>query len=263
LWLIFEESELKMRKSLLAAFAICMAAGVAEAQEATGGPTQLVITYRCPPPRRAAFRQFMTEQGIQRLEHWKQDGLLKEYKFLFNWYVDVDSWDAMAVLTFPSYTQVARWKEIEKTSPGGLPRDALEMAWPLNTYSVDLFAHGADEQPPSPAASVYVVVPYDLASPAEARDYANAYVIPQAKGSIREGILASYSVFLNRYPGGKRWHALLLLEYKDLDSFQRRDEVNAKVRGQLKNDPAWRAAGEKQKPGTEREPVMADPVLAH
>lgn len=248
-----------MRKPWLATLAICVAAGVAGAQEPPGGPTQLVITYRCPPPRRAAFRQFMTEQGILRFEHWKKDGLLKDYRFLFNWYVDVDAWDAMAVLTFPSYAQAVKWRDIEKTTPGGLTRDALEMAWPLNTYSVDLFAHGAEEQQ-DPSRSVFMAIPYDFPGPAEARDFANAYVVPQAKGWLREGILASYSVYVNHYPGGKRWQALLLLEYRDLDSFSRREEVIAKVRAQLKNDPAWRAAGEKQK-GAEREPVIADPVL--
>src|SRR5271170_568174 len=124
------------------------------------GPTELIITYRCPPPRRVGFRQFITENGIQRFEHWKQDGLLKDYRFLFNWYVDVDSWDAMAVLSFTSYAQVARWKEIEHTSPGGLIRDVLEMAWPLNTTSADLMWHGVAEEPRNPASSVYFVVPY-------------------------------------------------------------------------------------------------------
>ena len=68
----------------------------------------------------------MTELGIQRFDRWKQEGILKDFRFLFNWYVDVDTWDAMAVLTFPDYAAVARWKDIEKTSPGGLARDALE-----------------------------------------------------------------------------------------------------------------------------------------
>src|SRR5579871_5536771 len=61
-----------------------------------------------------------------------------DYRFLFNWYIDVDTWDAMAVLSFPDFAAAVRWKDIEKGSPGGLPRDALEMAWPLNSYSADL-----------------------------------------------------------------------------------------------------------------------------
>lgn len=251
-----------MRTPFPATLAIFLAAGAAEAQDLPGGPTQLVITYRCPPPRRAAFRQFMTEQGILRFEHWKKDGLLKDYRFLFNWYVDVDAWDAMAVLTFPNYDQVAKWREIEKITPGGLPRDALEMAWPLNTYSADLFSGGVEE-PANPAHSVFMAFAYDLPNPAEARAYLNAYVVPQAKGWSGEGVLAGYSIYMNHYPGGKRWQALLLAEYKDLTAFSRRDEVNAKVRAQLfKNDPAWRVAGDKHA-GAEREPVIADPVVPH
>jgi hypothetical protein len=185
------------------------------------GPTELIITYRCPPPRRAAFRQFMTETGIQRFEHWKQDGLLKDYRFLINWHVDVDQWDAMAVLSFTSYAQVARWKDIERASPGGLIRDALELAWPLNSSPADLaFRSPPPPDPQSPANSVYFVVPYDAPNPSAFREFANGNLTPQLKTWLREG-LASYSVYANRYPGGKKWQGLLVLEYKDMDSFSR------------------------------------------
>jgi hypothetical protein len=204
----------------------------------------LIITYRCPPPRRAAFRQFITENGIQRFEHWKQDGLLKDYRFMFNWYVDVDAWDAMAVLSFSSYAQVARWKQVEHASPGGLIRDALEMAWPLNTSSADLAWWGTAEQPPLTQNSVYVAIPYDAASAADFRDAATLTLIPQFKAWLREG-LASYSIYLNRYPGGKRWQGLVLLEYRDMDSF------------------AHARSLPKLKLATERESVMADAVIAH
>jgi hypothetical protein len=211
------------------------------------GPTELIITYRCPPPRRAAFRQFVTESGIRRFEQWKQDGVLKDYRFLFNWYVDVDAWDAMAVLSFTSYAQVARWKEIERVSPGGLIRDALELAWPLNTTSADLIAHGAAEEPGSangrggPAASVYFVVPYDAASPRAFSDFANGNILTQVQGWMRDG-LTSYRLYMNRYPGGKRWQGLLVLEFKDMEAFSH--EKN------LPKDPTARESS-----------VTADPVV--
>jgi hypothetical protein len=209
------------------------------------GPTELIITYRSPPPRRAAFRQFMSDNGIQRFEHWKQDGLLKDYRLLFNWYVDVDEWDAMAVLSFTSYAQVARWKLVEHASPGGLIRDVLEMAWPLNTDSADLAWRGSADEPPVPANSVYVAVPYDAATPAAFRDYANATLLPQLKTWIHDGAIASYSVYTNRYPGGKRWQGMVLLEYRDMDGF-------AHARG-LSTDARV----------TQRQSVMADAVVAH
>ena len=197
------------------------------------GPTNLIVTYRCPPPRRAAFRQYMNEYGVQRFDRWKQDGILKEYKFLFNWYVDVDTWDAMAVLTFPDYAALARWKDIEKTSPGGLPRDAVDMAWPLNTYSADLVAMEKSDTPADQAHAIYFVVAYDNANFRDA-------VVPQAKAYLRDGMVLSYRVFVNRYPGGKRWQGLSILEYKDLEAFGRR-------------------RGEPSKAG-DREPVIADSV---
>ncbi|MGH9557820.1 MAG: hypothetical protein ACRD30_01175 [Bryobacteraceae bacterium] len=251
-------------------FLLCALASVAaNAQsigpvyEPQGGPTELIITYRCPPPRRAGFRQYMTEAGIQRFDGWKRDGVLKDYKLLFNWYVDVDTWDAMAVLSFPSYAEAARWNEIERINPGGLTRDALDIAWPLNTYSTDLVWQGSDTANPAqdPSRSVYFVVPYD--SGGDFRDYADSYFIPQAKGWMKEGILASYRIYKNRYPGGKRWQALAILEYKDIDAFGRRDQVAAKVKAELQGDPAWKASNARQKTNLEREPVMASALLAH
>ena len=212
------------------------------------GPTELIITYRCPPPRRAAFRQFVTESGIRRFEQWKQDGVLKDYRFLFNWYVDVDTWDAMAVLSFTNYAQVARWKEIERVSPGGLIRDALELAWPLNTTSADLMSHGAAEEPNhldgrgAPASSVYWVISYDAANAGAFRDFVNANLVAQFKAWMHDG-LASYSIYSNRYPGGKRWQGLVVLEFKDMEAFSH-----------AKSPP-------KDPRGGEREPVMADAVV--
>src|SRR5580704_2766599 len=206
------------------------------------GPTELIITYRCPPPRRAAFRQFVTESGIRRFAQWKQDGVLKDYRFLFNWYVDVDAWDAMAVLSFTSYAQVARWKEIERVSPGGLIRDALELAWPLNTTSADLIGHGEAQEPWNSATSVFWVIPYDAANASSFRDFMNGNLTAQVKGWMHEG-LVSYSIYSNRYPGGKRWQGLVVLEFKDMEAF-----------AHAKNLP-------KDARATERESVMADAVV--
>jgi len=214
----------KVLPILVAAWAAGIAAGQELPQPSPSAPpqispAQLIITYRCPPPRRAAFRQYLREFGLARFEQWKQDGVFKDYRLLFNWYVDADTWDAMAILNFPASGQMARWKEIEKTNPGGLARDALDLAWPLNTYSTDLVTSGASDQPQDAARSVYFIAAYEGG---DFQSFANTYLVPQAKGSIKDGILTSYSVYQNRYPAEKRWQGLIVLEYKDAESFARR-----------------------------------------
>lgn len=209
------------------------------APEPSSGPLQLIITYRCPPPRRAAFRQFMLQNGIQRFEHWKQDGLLRDYRFLFNWYADVDSWEAMAVLSFPSYDRMARWKEIEHTSPGGLSRDALELALPVTTTAADIVSEGAGEGPFNHADGVYFVVAVDDDN---FMGYASGNLVPQLNALLRQGAVSSFQIFSNRYPGGKRWRFLVLLEYSSLDAFGHRPKA------------AY--------PGA-REPIVADAIFGH
>jgi len=206
------------------------------------GPTELIVTYRCPPPRRAAFRQFMVENGIQRFEHWKQDGLLKDYRFLFSSYVDVDEWDAMAILSFANYAQVTRWKSIEHASPGGLIRDALEMAWPLNTTPADLIFHGESPTPADPASNVYYAVAFDAPTVTAFRAYANAEV-SMLNAWLNSGV-ANYRIYANRYPGGKHWQGLVVLEYRDMEAFAHAREL-----------PELTI--------THREPVLADAIIAH
>ena len=247
----------KMMGALLAMAALAWGQDlrIAPSPPAQNAALALIITYRCPPPRRAGFRQYMTEFGLPRFERWKQSGVIQNYRFLFNSFVDVDDWDAMALLSFADDAQVAKWAEVEKINPGGLARDALEIAWPLNTYSAVL-VNGASASPQNSSNSIFFVVPYD-GTEAEYRDFANSCLAPQANAWMREGVLASCSIFRNRYPGGKRWQGLMVIEYKDVQAFSRRDEVDAKVRAQLENDPAWRAAAEKGRSVSPREPVIA------
>jgi hypothetical protein len=254
-------------KIAIGASLLAMLSTVANPQEqgpsTAGPPLRLIVTYRCPPPRRAAFRLFLTENGMQRFERWKQDGVLQDYRVLFNWYVDSDTWDGMALLSFPSFAQVARWREIERVSPGGLPRDALELAWPFNSYPAD-DAFSESAQPAVDASrAVYFAIAYEYTNASEYRDFAGTYLIPQCKAWLHEGGLAGYDLYLTRYAAGKKWQALLVLQYRDIESFSRRDQVMAKVRAQLMKDPAWKALDEKkQKPGVEKELAVADPVLS-
>ena len=72
--------------------------------------------------------------------------------------------------------------------------------------------------------------------------------------------MTGFSAYVNRYPGGKRWQGLVVLEYRDMDAFARRDEVIAKIRALLRNDPAYKTAESKQMANPEREAVIADSV---
>lgn len=186
--------------------------------------------------------------------------MLESYRLLFNWYVDGNTWDMMAVLSFHQYADVARWREIERSSPGGLSQESLRFGAPTNTYSADLSWHktapGSDGDT---SKSVFFVIPYDVANLEEYKPYVAGYVIPQMEGWMREGVLRSYSLYLNRYYAGKPWDSLLILEYKDMESFGQRENVVAKVRVALSADPKWKALSDNKKNiRTEKELVLAE-----
>lgn len=242
---------------VLAILALLLAAVPARASE-DSGPTSLLITYRSKPADRPAFRDHLKGPGAARFEALKRAGAIRNYELLFNWYTDASTWDAMAVISFNSYADVARWKALERTNPGGLDAKGLALAQPLLTVSADLdWEEGAPSAPGG--GRVFYVIPYEYRDAGEYRKYVDGYVIPQVKGWMREGILSRYRIFMNRYPVGDRWDALFIYEYKDVDSFGRREPTIAKVREPLRKEPAWAALNAiKTQIRSEAENVIAD-----
>ena len=85
----------------------------------SAGPTTVATTYKCNAEYRVALREYMLKRGLARFEGWKGQGILKEYRILFNSYLDSDTYDVLSLQTFNQYSDVDRWREIEKTMPAG------------------------------------------------------------------------------------------------------------------------------------------------
>jgi hypothetical protein len=246
---------------ILAALLLSLGAGAgAGAEEApTGGPSSILVTYRCEAASRPAFRTYLQKDLFARLEQLKAAGILRSYQILFNSFTTTMTWDAMAVLRFADYSKTQRWKEIERTQPGGLDAAGLRLAKSIDTYSADLPWEGQAENPDDEANGVYYVIPYEYSSADQYHKYVDAYVVPQVKGWMKEGVLAGYQIFMNRYQVGRPWDSLFVYHYRDLDSFGRRDETVAKVRLTLVNDPEWKHWSDiKQTLRTESENTIAE-----
>jgi hypothetical protein len=165
----------------------------------------------------------------------------------------------MTVLRFSSYAATQRWKEIERTQPGGLNAAGLHLAQPINTYSADLPWEGQADDPGPEEGAVYYVIPYEYSAADQYRKYVDAYVIPQVTGWMHEGVLAGYRIFMNRYQVGRPWDSLFVFRYRDLESFGRRDEIVAKVRLTLQDNPEWKQLNAtKQTIRTESENTIAE-----
>ena len=169
----------------------------------------------------------------------------------------------MALLTFAKYSDVARWQEIEKTMPGGLPPHIVELVTSAVTSSLDGVRHGASRTAAERGRSLYFLIPYDYLVPTDDYvKYLDTYVIPQVNGWMGENVLAGYTIYLSRYSTGRSWASMFVLEYRDSAAFGLREATVAKVREKLKSDPVWRAASEsKQKIRTEKQTVIAEELL--
>jgi hypothetical protein len=218
--------------------------GLARADDVPGGgPRHILISYRSEPAARPAFRTYLAHTEAQMLDKLKAQGVLSDYQILFNPFTNVGTWDAMVVLDFSNFGATARWQDIERTRPGGLDKAGLKLAKPYRTYSVDLFREGVADNPGPASSHVYYVIPYlFLSNEAEYKSYVDGYVVPQNKGWMKDGVLSRYRIFVNRYGTGdpEPWDALFIYEYRDLDSFGKRDETVAKVRASLQGDTVWK-----------------------
>jgi hypothetical protein len=250
------------------ALLLCAAAALGAAQDPytqsrADGPSALIIAYRCNPDQRTTLRVRMEVQGVARFEGWKKKGVLKDYHILFNSYLDSETYDMLALLTFDKYADVARWREIEKESPGGLFPDVLPLITSAVTTPLDLARTGAPKTPATRGKSVWFLIPYDyVVSTDDYVKYLDTYVIPQTDGWIGENVLASYSMYISRYSTGRAWSSLFVLEYRDAAAFGLREATVAKVRAKLKSNPAWLAASEnKQKIRTEKQTIIAEELL--
>jgi hypothetical protein len=239
---------------------LCRPATAAE-NPVQGGPRELLITYRAEPAARPAFRAYLLSKQVVELEKLEREGVLKRYQILFNPFVQPRTWDAMTVLTFKSFVDTKRWQEIERSSPGGLSAAGLKLAKPVGTYSADLAWDNAAADTGLPADRVFYVIPYSYVSENQYRKYVNGYVIPQVENWLSEGALSRYRIYMNRYPVGdpEPWDALIIYEYRNLDSFGRRDEVSARTRTVLQADPVWKQLSDtKSQIRTEAENTIAE-----
>ena len=217
--------------------------GVSAAENAvSGGPRQLLISYRSEPVERPAFRAYLQSHEAALLQRLVRQRVLSGYQILFNPFVQPRTWDAMVVLAFNRFSDRRRWLDIEHRAPGGLDARGLKLARPVAEYSADLIWQGDAPDAGSSRGHVFYVIPYTyLSSVGQYKSYVDGYVIPQLQGWLKAGLLSRYRLYLNRYPVGdpEPWDALFVYEYRSLEDLGRRDEAIAAVRRTLRSDPNW------------------------
>jgi hypothetical protein len=223
---------------------------------ASNGPVSLVITYRARPETRVDFRRWFMTEGAAQFARWKQDGVFAECLLLFTSFAATTSVDAVVVIDFARYTDSARWKEIEKTFPGGLSPAALRSGAAEAAFYADTLSRAASLTR-DPAHSVFLLAFYEVIPSAEKyRSYAEGYIAPQMRGWIEAETLSSYRLLFNHAPLSVVWDAILVLEYKDIAALARRDEVKASVRVKLAQGDATWVAWSKDKSDIRREKAL-------
>lgn len=244
---------------LLMLAAMAMLLTPLRAQSNKPNATHLFVTYRCKPADRPAFLKLLRSEQLVRLEQWKADGVMADYQLLWNQFVDENTWDATLMVRFERYEQTARWRAIEQEYPGGLDSKGLALGAPVTSYLADLELAGGG--PGDRSKSIFVLIPYTWADRASYMDFIRVYGVPQFDAWIKEGVIAGYGVYANHHATGKPWDAMLVFEYRDIETLGRREQVKQASRVALAREPAWRqASAGKAEVRTEHEVTMAAPI---
>lgn len=214
-----------------------LGSSAATAQLNGDGPATLVIAYKTAPKDRATFRRYWETTGAQRFSQWRNQGYFADSRILYSVYAGAE-YDALAIIDFRHYTDLARWQKIEQTSPGGLAPEGLRYGAPVYAGIGDLISHDTTKQAATP---VYLVAFYDLSTdPAAYRNYVTGYVEPQMAGWMKAGAVARYDMYLNENTAGAPWQSMLVLDYNGLNGLARRERVKTDVRRELAADPEWK-----------------------
>lgn len=256
-----ERSRLGRASMLMLCALFACSAHAADPRES--GPRTLIITYHLSPANRLSFRQELERSVVRQFHRWRQEGALETYRILFNRYVDSANWDAMALVSFGKESDLERWRSKELEAPAGLPPKALSLVTSIDTTPADLMRSQSAVDASDNA--VFLVIPYEYVVPVDDYiAYLDGYVVPQLAGWMQEGIVSRYGIYLARYPAGRPWQSLLVLEYRNDQALGARDAVVAKVRARLKEDPKWKAISDgKKNVRIEKSPVLADPMAAN
>jgi hypothetical protein len=255
-----------MNKTLACLLALVSASVSAIAQQQPSGgsiPSTLASTYYSKPSDRVALRDYMVHTGQHQFEKWKADGLLRDYRILLSSYLETDTPVMSVLLDFTDSAVAARWMAIEKSMPGGLSHEALDLVTSSHTAQMDHIFHGESSPPAHPGESIWLVIPYEFyVSPPDYKQYMKDYGVPQFEGWLRENVLSSYDVYQNRYSSSKPWGSLIVFQYRNADAFGNREVVMAKVRADLQSNAVWKSLSEaKHKIREEREAFIAQELL--
>ncbi|HEV2444255.1 MAG TPA: hypothetical protein VGT07_17145 [Steroidobacteraceae bacterium] len=238
--------------------------------KATAAPqprSAIVITYRSGVADRPSLRREAQQVLVPRLQAWRRDGTIAGYQLLFNSFVDAGTWDLMAIIDFKDFNSVERWRDIERSSPGGLTARGLRVLTPSSEYLMDVVqrSQAADS---NGRPGVFLVIPYVFSpTPLERYlQYAHGYILPETEGWMRHGNISGYGLYVNRFYPDEPVQSLLVLEYKDFDALSNRETVVEQTRRELSADPAWKSwsdAKGNEHIRTEKQAVIAEQLAAH
>lgn len=252
--------------ALIALCNLCGLSSVGAASEAAPPTDTVVIMYRCAPADRPLLRRKVLATIVPRFEKWKRSGILAGYRLLFSSLVSAESWDMLAIVRLGDFHGIERWRDIERTFPGGLSGTELRVMSPTSEFVMDTVQF-AETSEGIQRPGVFLVIPYVFSPTPVGKyiKYARGYVIPEMEGWLKRDNISGYGLYVNQFYPDSPVQALLVIEYKDIDALAQREQVVEETREALSHDPAWKSWSELKGQGhmrVEKQSVIAEQLAA-
>lgn len=137
---------------------------------------------------------------------------------------------SLALLEFPNERTYELWNKDEVS----------KLTAPLTVKRADVLVHWEASRHDS-SKSIFLVNTYKLlVSRDRYNDFVQGYILPNLLDQRAKNMLVRYSMYLERGPQSEA-QAVLVLEYRDEDSYSRRGAVRDElVKKLLASDPAWK-----------------------
>lgn len=199
--------------------AICTACVLSSAVHASGPPPQVVVV----APRGASA----TELDAQ-IAKWRADSLIGRALRLHAVEQDEPGFSALAILDMKSEEALARWSIAQQLPKG----------WRIRR--VDSVVRSGDLDVRA-AAALFEVNVYSVKTSSERyREFCQEYIEPLMAGQIDAGLMAAFTMFVEREELGER-HAVLVKAYRDAPTYHEKvGDAKLAVRAQLeKQHPTY------------------------
>lgn len=232
--------------------------------------SHVILTFSAPAVQHEKMRDFFRDDGKELFDKYRDEGLIADYRILINMLSNSEAiFDVSIIMDIEEGPNIQRLEEIEERLLRLVRRERFGKHITMEADVLDayLMTSRDDIDPTSlseDGGGVYIVAPHviEIGNLRDYRIYSDEYLLPIMEAYIGAEALNGFTLYINSYPAGSPWQALLVFKFEDFEQMERREQVQGELRAELiAEDPVWKDwYGRRYDFRSELRTVMSSPV---